>query len=331
MQRMYATNQRGMPRPPMDPSLEALLPVINGTMPIVFNADREIEIVRALDLAQEFKLKAIIAGGQEAGKVADRLKAQNVPVLLSLDFPKRTAAASPEADPESLEILRLRAEVPKTAARLQQAGVKFAFQSGTMKNIADFLTNANKAVENGLNRDAAIRAMTLGAAEILGVNNQLGSIEQGKIANLVVAKGDIFAKDKTITQIFVDGRLFEPKKEDKKPTTTRGTTATTQPGALPNIGGSYNITVEIPGQPAQGTMNLTQQGETLTGNLQTQFGTSPVKDGKVTAEGFTFSSTVDIAGQTQEITVNGKITGNQISGTISTPQGAVPFSGTKVP
>ena len=230
IQKMYAANPRGMKRPDADASLEALIPILNGQMPVVFNANSEREILRVLDLAKEFKLKPIIAGGQEAWKVTDRLKAENVPVLLSLDFPKRTAAASEEADPESLNLLRLRAETPKGAAKLQQAGVKFAFQSGAMKNINEFLTNAGKAVENGLAKDAAIRAMTLSAAEILGVNNQLGSIEDGKIANLVVMRGDIFGKEKTITHVFVDGKLFEQK---EKPKTPPG--ATTQPGAAVNI------------------------------------------------------------------------------------------------
>ncbi len=326
IQKMYATTPRGMKRPAADASLEALLPVLNGQMPIVMNANSEIEIIRALDLAKEFKLKAIIAGGQEAGKVADRLKAQNIPVLLSLDFPKRTTAASPEADPEPLELLRLRAEAPKNAARLQQAGVKFAFQSGAMKNIGDFLTNAGKAVENGLAKDAAIRAMTLSSAEILGVENQLGSIENGKIANLVVSRGDVFDKNKTITHVFVDGRMFEQKEKPKTPPT-----ATTQPGTAPNVGGNYSINIEIPGQPLPATMIFTQQGETLTGSLQTQFGTSQIKDGKVTSEGFNFSATVDFQGQTFEIFVKGTVTENRISGTIDSPQGAIPFSGTKTP
>lgn len=217
IQKLYATNPRGMKRPESDASLEALLPILNGQMPIVFNANTEREILRALDFAKEFKLKPIIAGGQESWKAADRLRLENVPVLLSLDFPKRTAAASPEADPETLSILRLRAETPSAAVRLQNEGVKFAFQSGAMKNIGDFLTNAGKAVESGLNKDAAIRAMTLSAAEILGVNNQLGSIEEGKIANLVVMRGDIFGKDRTITHVFVDGKLFEQKEKPKAP------------------------------------------------------------------------------------------------------------------
>ena len=108
-------NPRGMKRPEADNSLEALFPVLNGQMPVVFNANTEIEIIRALDLAREFNLKAIIAGGQEAWKVADRLKAQNVPVLLSLEFSETHRRRFAEADAEPLEILRLRAETPKTA------------------------------------------------------------------------------------------------------------------------------------------------------------------------------------------------------------------------
>lgn len=328
VQRLYAANPRGMRRPEADASLEALLPVLSGAMPVVMNANLEAEILRALDLAREFKLRLILAGGQEAGKpgVVERLKAQNVPVLLSLDFPKRTTAASPEADPEPLEILRLRAEVPKTAARLQQAGVKFAFQSGAMRNIGDFLPNAGKAVENGLQKDAAIRAMTLSSAEILGVENQLGSIEEGKIANLVVSRGDIFDRNKTITHVFVDGRMFEQRERPRTPPT-----ATTQPSAPMNVAGTYSINIEIPGQPLTGTMVLVQQGATLTGSLQTQFGTTQIRDGKVTSEGFSYNATVDFQGQTFDIFVKGAVTENRISGTIEAPQGPVPFSGTKNP
>ena len=324
----YDKNPRGMKRPETDKSLDALLPVLNRQMPIVFNANTEIEIIRSLDMAREFNLNAIISGGQEAGKVVGRLKAQNVPVLLSLNFPKRTAIASPEADAESLELLRRRADTPKTAGRLAAAGIKFAFQSGGMTSIGDFLTNANKAVENGLSKDAAIRAMTLSAAEILGVADRLGSIEKGKIANLTVSRGDVFAKDRTITHVFIDGKLFEQK---EKPKTLTPATGGTQPGATANVGGNYSVTIEIPGQTLAGTLSLTQQGETLTGNLQTQLGTTPLKDGKVTAEGFAFTTTVEFGGSTFDLFVSGRVTGNEINGTMTSPQGAIPFRGTKTP
>jgi hypothetical protein len=327
LQKTYAAGPRGLKRPEMDKSLEALFPIVNGTMPIVFNANTEREIVRALDLAKEFKLNAIIAGGQDAWKVAPRLKQQNVAVLLSLNFPKRTTSVSPDADPEDLETLRFRAETPKGAARLAIAGVRFAFQSGGLTNINDFFANAAKATENGLSPDSAIRAMTLAPAQIFGVDNRLGSIETGKIANLTVVRGDIFGKEKTVTHVFVDGRLFEQKEKPKTPATT----ATTTP-ALASVGGNYSITIEVPGQSVPGTLALTQQGAVLSGTISTQLtGTAPIKDGKVTSDGFSFSATVDYSGSQLEITVTGKITGNQISGTIDSPQGAIPFTGTKNP
>jgi imidazolonepropionase-like amidohydrolase len=328
LQKMYAANPRGMRRPEMDKSLEALFPVLSGAMPIVFNANTEREIVRALDLQKEFKLNAIIAGGQEAWKVAPRLKEQNVAVLLSLNFPKRTAAASPDADPEDMETLRFRAETPKGASRLALAGVRFAFQSGGLTNVNEFFTNAARTTENGLAPEAAIRAMTIAPAQIFGVDNRLGTIETGKIANLTVVRGDIFAKEKTITHVFVDGRLFEQKERPRTPVTS---TVTTAP-ALAAVGGNYSITIEIPGQTLPGTLALTQQGATLSGTISTQAtGTAPIKDGKVTSDGFSFSATIDYSGSQLEITVNGKVAGNQISGTIDSPQGAIPFTGTKNP
>ena len=206
---IYDRNPRGLKRPGQDKSLAALLPVLAGRMPVVMQADREREVDRALDLAREFNVQLIINGGLEADHVAARLKAMNVPVLLSLNFPKRTAAASPEAEPETLRVLRERVEAPKTAGRLAAAGVRFAFQSGGMTSITDYLTNAAKAVEGGLSHDDAIRALTLGPAEILGVASQLGSIEVGKIANLTITRGDILDKTHRTTHVFIDGRPVE--------------------------------------------------------------------------------------------------------------------------
>ncbi len=336
VQKMYAANTKGMRRPDADKSLEALFPAINGTMPVVFNANTEIQIIRALDLIRELQLKGIIGGGQEAWKVADRLKAQNVPVLLSLNFPKRTAALSPDADPDSMETLRLRAESPKGAAKLAAAGVKFAFQSGGATAIADYFTNAGKAVEGGLSKDAAIRSMTLGAAEILGVDNRLGSIETGKIANIVVVKGDVFGRDKFVPTIFVDGMVFEQKEPPKPVPGVRGPggvrpDAATGPGGI-NIGGSYAVTIEVPGQPLTATMTFVQQGTaSFTGTMVSQLGTSQIVDGKVSAQGFTFGASVEFGGAAIDITVRGTVSGNQISGTIDAPQGTINFSGTKNP
>ena len=229
---IYERNPRGLKRPDQDKSLAALLPVLAGRMPVVMQADREREIDRALDLAREFNIQLVINGGLEADRVAARLKAMNVPVLLSLNFPKRTAAASPEAEPEPLRVLRERVEAPKTAGRLAAAGVRFAFQSGGMTSISDYLANAAKAVENGLSRDDAVRALTLKSADLLGVGAQLGSIEVGKIANLTITQGDILEKTRRITHVFIDGRPVELR---PAPTPGRGAgTPSASPTATPS-------------------------------------------------------------------------------------------------
>jgi imidazolonepropionase-like amidohydrolase len=211
-QAAYARNPRGLVRPVHDPSLEALQPVIAGSQPVMFFVDSEREIVRALDLAREFKLKPIIAGGREAWKVTDRLRSENVAVLLDIDFPRRTAptggrTTSADDPPESMRILRERVEMPQGAGRLAGAGVRFAIASNG--DFSDFGANLRRAVAGGLSRERALRAITLEPATLLGVADRLGSIEPGKIANLTIVSGDLFAEGGRVTQLFVDGARIE--------------------------------------------------------------------------------------------------------------------------
>ncbi len=327
IQRAYASNPKGMKRPEADPSLEALIPVLKGEIPVIMFADSEREIIRALDFTSEYKLKTLIAGGQEAGRVASRLKAQNVPVLLTLNFPVRTSAENKDADEESMRTLRSRVEVPKNAGMLKAAGVKFAFQSGGLKNIRDYLKNAGEATKNGLSEIDAIRAMTLSAAELLGVDAQLGSVEAGKIANLVVVKGPLFDKDMTVTHVFVDGKLFEqPKKVDKP-------AGPANPNAKAvAAGGTWNVTIEAPGITVPMTLNLTQSGSTITGSIgSSMLGNADIRSGKVTENGFTFESSVVFQGTNLELVFNGRIDGNNVEGTVDTAQGPATFSGTRTP
>ena len=334
-QRLYAADPRGLRRPNIDRSLEALYPALNRQVPVVFNASREIEIIRALDLVKEFNLRGVIAGGHEAWKVSDRLKAQNVPVLLSMNFPKRTAAASADADPESLETLRLRAETPRGPGRLAAAGVKFAFQSGGLSPLGDFFSNAGKAVENGLSRDAAVRAMTLGAAEILGVENRLGSIEPGKIANLTIVRGDLFGRDRFVPQMVIDGKIYEQKPPATPPA---GRAAAQGPGTpppaasnLPDVNGIYRVVIQIPGQPLDATLTFVQTGSTFTGSMVSALGTTQITDGRVGAEGWSFSATIEFGGQTVQINARGTVTGDEIRGMIDSTQGNAEITGTRVP
>jgi hypothetical protein len=323
-QTTYARNPRGVRRPEQDKSLQALMPALAGQMPVIMYADRQREIERALDLAQEFNLKAIIAGGADAWRVTDRLAAAKVPVLLSLNFPRRTTAQNPEADPDPVRVLRERVDAPKTAGRLAAANVRFAFQSGGLTNMTDFLANVAKSVENGLARDEAIKAMTIRAAEILDVDNQLGTIEPGKIANLTVVRGDIFERTRRITHVFIDGRPV-----DLRP-------ATNAPGAggagAANASGTWSVKVTLQGQPDRAiTLSLQQQGEQLTGSMQGDFGPAQIANSSIGRGGeIKFTAPLTTQAQTVEATFEGTITGNEMSGTV-TLTGGQPgsFSGTR--
>ncbi len=220
--RIYKDHPQGLKRPASDRVLEALQPVIEGKAPLLFTAQTEREIRRSLSLAAEHKALCIIAGGLEADRVADKLKETRTPVLLSLNFPQKEREGNPEAE-ESLETLLRRHHAPFTAARLQAAGVRFAFCSDGVKTPGDYLKNLRLAVKKGLPKEAALRAATLSAAEILGVDRQLGSIQAGKIANLIVTDQDLFDDKSRITSVFVDGEIFEvpavadQKADQKKP------------------------------------------------------------------------------------------------------------------
>jgi imidazolonepropionase-like amidohydrolase len=306
-QRVYEQSPRGLRRPSQDRSLEALLPVLDGRTPVVMYADREREVQRALDLADEFKLKAIIAGGVESWKLADRLQKGNVPVLLSLNFPKRTTAAIPEADPEPLRTLRERVEAPKTAGKLANAKVRFAFQSGGVSPITDFVANAAKTVENGLSKDDALRAFTIRAAEIFGVADRLGTIEPGKIANLTVTRGDLFDRNSRITNVFIDGRPI-----DLRP-------ATPGAGQPVNIAtGAWTLAVDLGQGELAVTLNLQQEGDRLRGSMEGALGSVDIANASVGPAGdIRFTATVTLEGQTTEATFTGTMTGNEMRGAVN--------------
>ncbi|NNE65682.1 MAG: amidohydrolase family protein [Pyrinomonadaceae bacterium] len=328
IRKMYASNPKGIKRPEADATLDALIPVVRGEIPVVIFADTEREIIRALNITKEFNLKTIIAGARESGSLAEKLKAHNISVLLSVDFPMRKLAENKEADPEPLRTLRLRVEAPKAAAALKNAGVPFAFQSGGMKNIKDFVKNAAVATENGLSKEDAIGAMTISAAKILGVDAQLGSIEKGKIANLVVASGDILDKDSSITHVFVDGKLFEQPKKKKKPAKADGDGEAKEI----NAGGVWNVTVEPPGMSIPMTFNLTQSGDTITGTISSNMlGSATIRNGEVTEDGFAFDVTVTFQGTDLDLNVTGIINGDEVEGTVDTAQGPATFSGKRDP
>ena len=199
-------SQGAIERPIDDPLLRAMQPAAAGRLPVAFEADQEREIRRVLAMSAELKLDPIITGGREAGALASQIKAQNARVVFSVNYPVRPAALAPDAD-ETLQALTERADAPKTPAALEKGGVLFAFATAGLKEPGDLVKNVGKAVQAGLSEAAAVQALTINAARIAGLSDRLGSLESGKIANVIVTSGGLFAPGTTIKHVFIDGRL----------------------------------------------------------------------------------------------------------------------------
>ncbi len=178
--------------------------------------------------------------------------------------------------------------------------------------MSDYIANAARAVESGLARDEAVRALTLRPAEILGVSNQLGTIEVGKIANLTVTHGDIFDRNRRVTYVFIDGRPTEVRASAT--TATGGASASGTWAFTVNLGGSGNERQEF-----SVTLNLQQQGERLSGTLQGQLGSGQLANGTATGTDVNFTVPVTLpapASQTTDAIFTGTINGNQMTGTV---------------
>jgi imidazolonepropionase-like amidohydrolase len=337
----YNKAPRGAQRPQTLKSLAALQPVINGEMPVIFNVSSVREIQRAIGLAEEFKLKYLISGATQSYQIADYLKSKNVTVLLSLSYPQKPQGLE-DPESESLRILRERAEAPKAAAALHKAGVRFAFNSGTLVRSQDYIINAARAIEAGLPKEEALKAMTIYPAQIFGLSEQLGSIEKGKIANVVIATGDIFNKDTKVRNIFIDGKLLDIKPpEMQRPSGPlaaggrrgergeRGTVIAPETAAI--AAGAWELTINSPHGQIASTLNMKQDGESLSGEISSPFGSAPITNGRISGNEVTFDYIITVQGQQMPVTAKGKIDGNSISGMMEATGQSFDFRGTKRP
>jgi imidazolonepropionase-like amidohydrolase len=191
--RVRAYAKAGADRTP-DLSLEALIPVVEGRLPLITNVNREQDIKDAVAFADRAKVNIVISGGADAPKVAGLLKEKQIPVILGGIL---TTPSSPDA---------FHAETYQIAGELAKAGVKFAFSTGDNTNVRLLPYHAATSVAWGLDRDEALKALTVNAAEILGIANRAGTIEKGKDANLFIARGDPLEVRTEITHVVIAGR-----------------------------------------------------------------------------------------------------------------------------
>ena len=211
--------------PKKDDALENLRPLITGKMPALFSADSAREIFRATRIAEEFSLGLIVLSGREAYRDVNLLKSKNLSVIASLDLgiepsiKPDTSSTSTDGPPQAVldERHDTWVEHSKNIKKLFDGGIPFAFTSvGLSGGVDDYLKSIRRVIDTGLPRDAALRAMTIGAATILGISDKVGTIEPGKVANLAIFNGDFADAKSEVVTVFVEGKKIEVKKAGAK-------------------------------------------------------------------------------------------------------------------
>lgn len=233
----YRKNPGATERPEANASLVALAEHAQRKQPTVFEAEDELDLLRALKIADEFKLKPVLFGNGYEYRVRKALAEKKVPVILPLDFPEVPGIERPERAVEyQLDELQHWDRAPSNAARLAELGIPFAFTTQKLeKPEKEFWSRVRLTVRRGLNKDTALAALTSVPAEILGVSDRVGSIAPGRIANLVITSGEMFADDGSrVLTTWVDGRPYDTElADDRDP---RGTWEITADGkTLPLI------------------------------------------------------------------------------------------------
>ncbi|MFN7997195.1 MAG: amidohydrolase family protein [Bryobacteraceae bacterium] len=200
----YDKHPSGHKRPVYDRASEGLL----ESPRLLFPADTPVQVDRMLRFAAGLTRPAVLYGGHGAYRVADHVARASIPMLVSLKWPERPKDPDPDEE-ETFRALEMRDRAPSAPAELRRQGALFAFYSGGVAP-KDIRKAVRRAIGAGLSEADAVRAFTLSAAQIYGLADRLGSIEAGKIANLVITKGGLFDEKSTVEYVLIDGVKYSP-------------------------------------------------------------------------------------------------------------------------
>lgn len=330
---MFAENPSGLPRPTNDRVSMAFYPVLTKDKSVMFDVDGMLEVRRAMRLQGDLGFKLIVAGVEQSWTLIDELKSTNTPIFLSLDLPKEPKNAK-EGDDISEEVEALEARRMEfynlhvgQAAELEKAGIKFGFSAKGIRG-GDLKKNLTTMIEHGLSEDAALAALTTNAADILGISQIAGTVQTGKVANLMVTSAPYFTKDSQVRYMFVDGEKYEyEKKEAKK----GGNSSADASGDA--LAGTWNYSFESPQGVSEGTFVFSKIEGGYTGVMTFNDGQpdSDLRDVSFRNGELSFNLEFDAGGQSIVLNVTGAVTGSTFDGTITVDQFdfSTPISATK--
>lgn len=341
----YNSNPSGMERPTPDATLEALYPVVSKQLAVTFKTEGIKDVMRAMTLQKDLGFKASYGEVKQGWDAADAIRSSGSSVFLSLDLPEWKEEEKKEEKEEDSEegkkeptaeelekqgLEKRQNEIIKKyytqAGLFSSKGIKFGFSTMELKS-KDFKKNLLKVIENGLSEDKALAALTTEPASILGVSNRMGTIEAGKMANLVVSDTAYFTKDSNVRFVFVDGVKYEYKaKEKKKKKASSGDEPV-------DASGVWSYSTETPQGNGSGTITINGGPGNYSGNITMSFNdsTNEIENLVVDGSNVTFSFKTNV-GQEITVEISMDIDGDTFEGTLSVAQfGSFPMDGSRDP
>lgn len=335
---LFASNA-GLTRPEINKTLEAMYPVLDKQIPVLFEASTDIEIRRALSLQKELGFRLVLVGVTEVDNVVNEIKAANAHVLLSLKLPddKITKAKTEELTEEMANrTKRVRESYDRLlvqASKLEAAGIPFAFSSIGAKS-ADTFKYFRLLAANGLSENALMAALTTNPASVLGIQKYAGTIEKGKLANFVILTGPLLQEETQVKHVVADGYIFDYEVKAKK----NGSETKSNGSGTPQIEGIWEYVSETPGGSSEGNMDIKKDGNGFKGTITYD---SPSGGGKASSEmknisiagnTLSFSFGVNANGMSLEVEVSGDVNLAQFSGNMSLADfGSFPLKANKKP
>jgi imidazolonepropionase-like amidohydrolase len=322
---MYASNRSGLARPTSDHILEAFYPVIDKKMPVIFEADRYLETQRIMNLQNDLGFLLVLADVKEGWEAISKIKSANTKIFLSLDLPedkkddkKDSKDKKPEAKPEETTLSPQEKEALEKrkaeflalytgqAAAFQKAGVVFGFSTLSAK-AADVRANLRRMIKEGLTEDQALAALTTNGAQLLGLSDRLGTIDNGKIANVVITDKPYFHEKANVRYVFVDGLMYkyDPKETPKA-----------DAGKF-DIVGTWTVSTNTPDGKTEETLTIKKEGKDFTGSVSGGKLTQavPLELIELNGSSLKYNYTVQMGGQSYKVDVQATVDAMSFKGT----------------
>ena len=355
---MYAANRTGLERPTTERTLEAFYPVIDQKIPVLFKTEKMLDANRVLTLKNDLSFSLMLAELKDGWPMINKIKASGAKIFLSMDLPEEikttekkvastgSASAIKKADSTKLasttpastaktpadlekEALEKRkaeaiANYAGQASSFQKAGIPFGFSTMSAKS-KDIRANLRRMIKAGLTEDAALAALTTTPAQLLGLSDRMGTVDNGKMANLIITDKSYFDEKAKVRFVFVDGVMY--KMEMKEAKKSDGT-------AKVEIEGSWSTTTQSPQGNSEGKLTFKKEGSGYTGTISGGRTPAPVdlKDISLDGTTLTFNYNLNFGANPVKVEVELTVDGDTLKGTTTVGTfGSFPTEGTKDP